>query len=679
MKYLILGFFLCISTHLFAQGNIPTVPSSIEIANVKLKITDDARKVIQKDVNALRASDKYFRMKLDRVNLYFPIIERVLREEGVPEDIKYLSIQESALISDAVSSANAVGYWQFKDFTGREVGLRVDNKVDERKNIVAATHGAAKYFKRNNFFFKNWIYAVSAYQAGPGGAKKYVDESNYGSDKLTITSKTHWYVLKFIAHVIAFKDEIGAPHSEGLKLMEYDKGAGKTIDELARQFDVDSDLMLEYNKWLAHGKIPDDKTYYVIVPITGKAPKELETQNNQLANRTIKEAEPTKYPDHIAGDIGRGRKVIFIKINGLEAIMASNQDDLRSLAEKTNLSESRFMKYNDLTPKNHIQAGEIYYSQSKRNRSPIRYHVAKYDETLWDISQKYGIKLKKLAKKNHMEIADNIKPGRVMWLNKKRPSGTPVEYHEIQKPAPEEKPVVKTAPVKKQPTPTINKEEPVQKELTPQSTPPVTEELPKSETPRGERIIHIVQPGQTLWKISTLYEATVQQIEDWNRLSPGAPISPGQELSIYAKRVAEEPPKITTTKTIREKEPEPRIINEKPDKTPDFHTVEAGEGLWGISRKYGLTTDQLMEWNGLPDSSIKEGENLLLHAPEEPEGVKKFPTEKKEELEVYVVKAGDNLSKISREYNMTVDEIMKLNGLETTSLSVGDQIKVKRK
>ena len=81
------------------------------------------------------------------------MIERVLKEENVPDDFKYLCIQESGLISDAVSSAKAVGFWQFKDFTAREVGLRVDNRIDERKNIVSATRGAAKYLKRNNFQF----------------------------------------------------------------------------------------------------------------------------------------------------------------------------------------------------------------------------------------------------------------------------------------------------------------------------------------------------------------------------------------------------------------------------------------------------------------------------------------------------------------------------------------------
>ena len=75
----------------------------------------------------------------------------ILKENGIPDDFKYLAIQESGFISDAVSSSNAVGFWQFKKLTADEVGLRVDRKIDERQNIVTSSRGAAKYLQKNNF------------------------------------------------------------------------------------------------------------------------------------------------------------------------------------------------------------------------------------------------------------------------------------------------------------------------------------------------------------------------------------------------------------------------------------------------------------------------------------------------------------------------------------------------
>src|SRR5690606_38102583 len=154
-----------------------------------------ARKEIQTHVDALYRSEKYLQIKLDRVDLYFRIIERIFREENLPDDFKYLVIQESALISDAVSSSNAVGFWQFKKASGEEVGLRIDGAVDERLNIVSSSRGAARYLKRNNNYFGNWIYALLSYNTGAGGAQKIVDDTYFGAKKMPIDKKTHWYII----------------------------------------------------------------------------------------------------------------------------------------------------------------------------------------------------------------------------------------------------------------------------------------------------------------------------------------------------------------------------------------------------------------------------------------------------------------------------------------------------
>ena len=141
-------FFLAVVA---AQGQIPQVPHKMEFAGMTLTIRDDARKEIQKDVNSLTQSPRHHNIKIERAKTYFPIIEKVFEEERVPDDFKYLALQESALIADAVSVSNAVGFWQFKDFTAVEMGLRVDKEIDERLNIVSSSRAAARYIKKNNF------------------------------------------------------------------------------------------------------------------------------------------------------------------------------------------------------------------------------------------------------------------------------------------------------------------------------------------------------------------------------------------------------------------------------------------------------------------------------------------------------------------------------------------------
>ncbi|MEP3390270.1 MAG: lytic transglycosylase domain-containing protein, partial [Reichenbachiella sp.] len=240
----LLVFFICLCSMVaIADDNVGRVrvPSEITLGDMKLKISDACRRNIQKDVDALTKSPKFMEIKADRARIYFPIIEKIFKEEGVPEDFKFLALQESALISDAVSSANAVGFWQFKDFTGREVGLRIDRSVDERLNIVASTHGAAKYFKRHNFYFDNWVYTILAHMTGRGGAGKYVETSNFGKKRMTLDGKTHWYVVRFLAHKIAYEGITGGPNSEGLRLVEYKKGKGKTLSAIAKETKVNEE------------------------------------------------------------------------------------------------------------------------------------------------------------------------------------------------------------------------------------------------------------------------------------------------------------------------------------------------------------------------------------------------------------------------------------------------------
>ncbi|MBV6646146.1 MAG: transglycosylase SLT domain-containing protein, partial [Cyclobacteriaceae bacterium] len=434
----------------FVYGQIPQVPNQMDFAGMKLFLTEGAKRDIQKDVNALRASEKFFKLELDKANLYFPIISRVLKESGVPEDFKYLALQESDLIADAVSSANAVGFWQFKDFTAREVGLRVDKKVDERKNLVSSTEGAAKYLKRNNFQFSNWAYALSAYQAGPGGVQKYIDQKYLGKDKFTVTKKSHWYLKRFLAHKIAYQNEIGIPHSKGIVLLEYTKGQNKTLEQVAKELKVDINVLKEYNKWLLHGRIPDDKRYAVIYPGTN-----LPREGNTIASKKS-DQEPSdpivptiQYPETLGPTVAESKNIA--KINGIKTIVAKEDDSSSSLALAAGIGEQAFLGYNDLEEGQGIIPGQFYYIAPKKSGSKLGFHIAAWDDTLWGVSQRYGIKLRKLASKNRMSMTDEIKPGRVLWLKSKRPKNVDIEYHDLP---PKSKP--KIIAEKKSPKPVVS-------------------------------------------------------------------------------------------------------------------------------------------------------------------------------------------------------------------------------
>ncbi|MEP1095176.1 MAG: LysM peptidoglycan-binding domain-containing protein [Cyclobacteriaceae bacterium] len=559
-------------------GFSQTVPREMDFGGMRLTIADGARRQIQKDVDRLTASQTYYGILVDRMNLYFPTIERAFAESKVPDEIKFLAVQESALISDAVSVANAVGFWQFKDFTAREVGLKVERGVDERLNIVAASYGAAKYLNANNFFYDNWIYAVMAYNTGRGGAAKLVDKSKYGAKKMTIDNKTHWYVKKFLAHVVAFSPAVGLPHSKNIWLDEETDIKGKTLSDIARKNKADLEEVKKYNKWLKRGTVPGDKEYVVLIPKEGSAPRRL------VASRTTKESRPAKrisepeakiYPTEIKRGITRADKATIIPLNGIPSILSKEIDDVHSLSARSGISEKKFRKYNDMGPTDGIISSEFYYVKKKKGKSKIGFHVTKKGETLWDVSQQYGLQLSKLAKKNGMSIIDEVKPGRVLWLKKTRPSGEAVAYHQVEES--QEKAVVLAS---------ADRDERVAYDDSDQIVVPVvdsSEELKKVS-------IHTVAPGESLWAIAQKYDVLMEDLLRWNELPNPDALGIGQN--------------------IRVKTPVKEVIETI---TINTHRVAPGETLYAISRKYEMTVDELMELNEMSSTNLDVGATLKVY------------------------------------------------------------------
>ena len=248
------------------------VPSHITFAEMKLSLTEGAQAEIQQQVDYLLRHPGYYQMKVDRADLYFPIVERVLREEGLPEDFKYLVLQESGLVSDAVSTSNAVGFWQFKKETATDYGLTVTNEVDERKHIIQSTRGAARYLIKNNLYYRNWVVALLSYNLGFTGAKNTPEAKFAGQQEMLIEKNTHVYIHKFLAHKLAFENAVGKNTSPTLVLKEYAVQGGATLFDLAQTIKLDPVELERYNKWAQNGIVPTDKPYTVILPLTQAQP-----------------------------------------------------------------------------------------------------------------------------------------------------------------------------------------------------------------------------------------------------------------------------------------------------------------------------------------------------------------------------------------------------------------------
>ncbi|UII32837.1 LysM peptidoglycan-binding domain-containing protein [Fulvivirga ulvae] len=635
----------------WAVGQSPRVPSRMEFAGIKLRIMEDARDEIQKDVDALTKSPKYFNIKVERAKTYFPIIERVFREEGLHDDFKYLVLQESALIPDAVSVSDAVGFWQFKDFTALEVGLRVDKYVDERMNIESASRGAAKYMKKNNEFFDNWLYALQAYQMGAGGAMRVLGKGNSGAKSMVINKKTYWYVKKYLAHKVAFEGAVSGPGET--KLVEYHNGRNKTLKDISEETGISLDQLHDYNKWLKKGKIPDDKAYTVVLPVSMLDNIQMAAFNTEPKleeRRQIEYHFPLKDNFPEIEDFKEARKGHIVEINDLPGVIGAQGDKIIDLAKKGNIDLSKFLKYNDIQITDPILDGQVYYYKKKRAKAQAHYYVAGPGETLWSISQKFGIRLKKLMIKNRIEEEKELQAGRVLWLRYIRPARIDIEYKEV------EKPPVETVPERAD---VIYADKSTEKEQ-------AEEEMSKAKPEIKEPVSKPVEDSVSMEVIEGEYDS--------------AKYATGQveEQSEAEKYFAEE----------QEYEVE-ESDEEKEKKTPEqkihkVHVVAPGQTLYSISKQYNVTVRELLEWNQLKISDkLSVNQKLLIMGSPKPE---EQVADSKEELqtagEVYsyhTVNHGDTIYKIARSYNVTIEELMSWNNKKDFSISPGEKIKIKKK
>lgn len=156
---------------------------------------------------------------IKRGSRYFSHIEAVLKEEGLPDDLKYLAVIESGLRPHAGSSRGAVGFWQFLRSTGGNHGLRVDSRVDERRNVFTSTRAACQYLKGLNERFGSWSLAAAAYNMGENGlASEIKKQGDLDYYSLYLPLETQDYVFK----IVAAKEIMKNPEKYGFVLSKED-------------------------------------------------------------------------------------------------------------------------------------------------------------------------------------------------------------------------------------------------------------------------------------------------------------------------------------------------------------------------------------------------------------------------------------------------------------------------
>ena len=254
------------------------IPDGLSFAGERIPLEiDDVRESLDREllVNTYWQSQSLLFHK--RANRWFPIIEPILKANGVPDDFKYLAVIESGL-DNVVSPAGATGYWQIMKETGREFGLEINNEVDERYNVEKATVAACKYLKKAHAKYGSWTMAAASYNVGVRGLERQVDRQkadNYYD--LLLNTETGRYLYR----TIAIKEILSKPAQYGFHFRPKDlyqpyETYDITVDTAVSDFanfafeqGVNYKILKILNPWLRDTYItnPEKKEYIIKLPV----------------------------------------------------------------------------------------------------------------------------------------------------------------------------------------------------------------------------------------------------------------------------------------------------------------------------------------------------------------------------------------------------------------------------
>ena len=270
----------------------------------------------------------------------FPPIERILAQAGLPDDLKYVAVAESALRPHASSGKKAVGYWQFMAATGRKYGLTVNSRRDERRNLTFSTRAAAKYFRELHGMFGYWSLAAAAYNMGEKGLMKRVKSQKIKDyHRLYLNTETHRFVFRILAIKTIFENLA----KFGFHLQE---------DDYYREIETDRVLVSS-----------SGETHLQLVAEAARSDlKKIKDLNPELRGSYLARGN---HPIQVPRGGAKGFKARYARVtkahrnaNPEKVYIVKRGDSLSAIAQKLNVSVTSILLWNRLNPAKPIYPGQ---------------------------------------------------------------------------------------------------------------------------------------------------------------------------------------------------------------------------------------------------------------------------------------------------------------------------------
>ena len=568
------------------------------------------------------AGKKHFRRYLERSGRYMPLMRKILAEEGVPQDLVYISLIESGFNVHARSHANAVGPWQFIRSTGKRYNMKIDTWVDERRDPYLATHAAAQYFKYLYGEFGDWYLAMAGYNAGEGRVGRALKRTGardfweLASHRRALRAETRDYVPKFIAAAIIAKmpERFGFADVKTHDPFEFEVVTVETQTDLAviaKCAGVKTDVIADLNPHLHRGATPHGrKNYKIRVPV--------DTSNKfNLAYVALPKSERIQ--------------IVHYRVKGgdtLSRIARRYGVSVRTLAGANNIKSYRRLRKGKTLVIPMGGAAKARYAKSARSsrtKKVIRHRV-RSGETAGMIARKYRVRTADLKRWNNLNRRATIRVGQNLKIygrvaSSKKRAGTST------------------------------------------TTASVT---------------HKVRSGETLGVIARRYGVSTKKLMAMNNIKDPRRVRAGKKLVVKrsAKRV-----KDTTAIPVAELSTSKSVST-----SSVRYKIKSGETLGGIANRNGVTVGQIMAWNNIKNvRSVRAGRTLIIRkrsALKPSAAVTKIAgksaVEGQSASRKYKVKPGETLGGIANRNGVTVGQIMAWNNIKNVrSVRAGQTIKIR--
>lgn len=473
---------------------VPQVPNSVvqdRLSCLEQEVPLNYHERVRKFIDYFAVKNRAYTLTLlKRKNVYFPMFERIFREEGVPEELKYLAIIESALRPTALSRVGARGLWQFMPSTGRMYKLKQNSHIDERMNAEKSTRAAAKYLRYLYEYFGDWELAIAGYNCGPGNirkAQRRTEKFHFWDIYPKLPRETRSYLPQYVAmiYVMNYAEEHNLIQDQpDFEIEAEDIYVSQSVDlsKMATALNVCADDMKSLNSELRWGYLPKGVKNYAL-----KIPSARVNYYNAHRDSILNKAKYTGS----GGDISKGFYYHRVRSGESLGLIAK-----RNRVRVSELKSWNYLRGNTIYPGQKLKIyGRGYVprssssskSSSSKKKTTVtssKYHTVRRGESVGIIAQKYGIKQSQLKSWNKLS-------GNTIYAGQKLAVAPPTSKSSSKK----------------------------------------SSSTAKPSKSNGANSYYTVKKGDSLWEIAKKKGVSVESIKKWNNLRSNK-LNIGQKLLI---------------------------------------------------------------------------------------------------------------------------------------------------